>query len=301
MNSQFEQALADPGIAGTNPYAVCVPGALPVHQIAFVDTIHRKFLHAMERRLGTALEIPVSAEQGTIEQAPFAEFVSASEPDACMIPLIATPGGDAILELSPGFVHGLLNVLIGAPENAQRPGRSITGIERHILRECFEGMVAELKAAWSAQGVTFDCGTPMEPETSPVLEGSAVVITALFTFAGVQEPIRLALPALLVRLAAKEANAAPVQSHTTARPLLLAAMRTATLRVEAILGGASLRMGDLLALEPGQVLTLGPPAKCSVDCVINGVSKFRAELISNGQCQALQIVLPIEPRTNFRD
>jgi flagellar motor switch protein FliM len=84
------------------------------------------------------------------------------------------------------------------------------------------------------------------------------------------------------------------------RPLLLDAMLTAEARVEELLSGSSLCMRDLLALAPGKVLALGPPANCSVECVINGVSKFRAELISNGRNQALQIGAPIEIRPGPR-
>jgi flagellar motor switch protein FliM len=132
------------------------------------------------------------------------------------------------------------------------------------------------------------------------MEGSAVVVSSLLSLGGAQECMRLAVPALLVRLAVKDPNATVVASQAAVRPRLLEGMRTADVRVEAVLGGSSLRMRDLLTLEPGQVLTLGPPANCSVECVINGVSKFRGELVSNGRNQALQIGSPIETRSSPR-
>jgi len=300
--SQLVEAGAD--LAAPPPYDICTLGSLPVDQIGFVEAVHRQFLQTLARRLGDRLETPVSADFAGIEQMQFSDFLNARDRDACLIPLDAEPGGGrAILELSPGFVHRVLGILIGAPENAPRTERPVTGIERHILRECFDNIVLELGEAWASHGVSFEPETMAQgdEQAQPVAEGSAVVVNSLLSLAGTQESMRLAVPALLVRLAVKDMSATIVASQATARPLLLEAMRTAALRVDVILGGSSLRMRDLLTLEPGQVLTLGPPAGCSVECVINGRSKFLGELVSNGRNQGFLIGSPIETRISPRN
>ena len=301
-NSQVTADGAAP--AGGALYAACTPGALPADQIAFVETIHRKFLQSFARRLGETLETPVNTDLVGIEQMPFSDFLNSCDANACQVSLNAAEGTSrAILELSPGFLHRVLAVLIGAPETSVRPERGITGIERHILSGCINALILDLQETWAAYRVNLGAASIAgeDEQAQPVPEGGAVVVTSVLQLGGSQESMRLAVPALMVRLAAIGMHKAKAPLPTASRPILLEALRTAGVQVEAILGGPSLRMRDLMALSPGQVLMLGPPANCSVECVVNGVSKFRGELVSNGRNQAFQIDSPIEPRTNRRD
>jgi flagellar motor switch protein FliM len=304
MHIQSEQAAGGTSLSGPPPYDICTPGILPVDQIGLVEAIHRKFLQSLARRLGDWLQTAVDTDLAAIEQTQFSDFLNSCDGDACLIWLDTKPSvGPAILELSPGFVHRVLSILIGAPENSARPERGITGIERHILRECFDTIVLQLKEAWAGRRVAFEpmAVAPGEEQAQPALGGSAVVIGSLLSLGGDRESIRLAIPALLVRLAVTGMSAAAAPPQAASRPLVLEAMRAAAVRVEAVLGGSSLRMRDLLTLQPGQILTLGPPANCSVECIVNGVSKFQGELVSSGRNQAFQIGSPIETRTAPRD
>jgi flagellar motor switch protein FliM len=63
----------------------------------------------------------------------------------------------------------------------------------------------------------------------------------------------------------------------------------ATLQLEAVLCGSTLRMSDLGAMQPGQILMLGQPAGSALDCLVNGKAKFRGEWITQGDRPALQI------------
>jgi flagellar motor switch protein FliM len=305
MSPNSEVGAAGPPLPGAASYAVCTPGVLPADQIAFVETIHRKFLQSFARRLGETLETPINTDLVGIEQMQFSDFLSSCDANACQVSLNAAAGTSrAILELSPGFLHRVLAMLIGAPENSVRPERGITGIERHILSDCIDALILDLRETWAAHRVNLGAASIAEDEEQaqlPVPEGGAVVVTSVLQLGGSQESMRLAVPALMVRLAAVGMHKAKVPLPTASRPLLVEALRAAGVEVEAILGGPSLRMRDLLALSPGQVLMLGPPANCSVECVINGVSKFRGELVSNGRNQAFQVESPIEPRTSRRD
>jgi len=273
-------------------------------QIGLVETIHRKFLQSLVRRLGDSLETAVTADLAGIEQIPFSDFLNSIDAGGCLIPLNAAPsGGRAVLELSPGFVRRVLGILIGAPDNTPRPERLVTPIERHILSECFDNITLDLREAWASHRVKFEPEPMVQggEQVQPAMEGIAIVVNSVLSLDGSTESIRLALPALLVRLAIKDSSAKVVPAQAAGRQLVLEAMHTASVCVEAVLSGPTLRMQDLLSLEPGRVLALGPPANCSVECVINGVAKFRGELIANGRNQALQIGSPIEIRTNPRD
>lgn len=297
---------ADPGTrpAGAAAYDAVTPGALTADQIAFVEAIQRKFLQALARRLSNDLETPIGADLTAIEQMPFQDFFGSRDENACLISLHAgASGGDAILELTAGFLHRVLAQLIGAPENAARPERGLTGIERHIVRECMDNLILDLRETWASYSIRFEAAAFPTEEQAPAEGapgGSAVVVAALLGFGDAQESIRLAVPALLVRLASTGQNATPAAAPTQ-RPVLLEALRHAEVQVEAVMGGPSLRMRDLLALAPGQVVMFGPPANCSIECLVNGVSKFRGELVSSGRHQAFQIEAPVAPPSSRTD
>ena len=95
----------------------------------------------------------------------------------------------------------------------------------------------------------------------------------------------------LARLAEKHArdrarrasSPAPVQEN------LLAALARATVRVEAVLQGASVRMGDLVAMRQGQILLLGTPPGSPFDCLVNGKAQFKGEMVAAGNRQGFQI------------
>jgi len=273
---------------------------LPADQLAAVEAMHRKFLQSVARRLGDALETSVSTDLSGIEQVDFSDFLRSCDGSACLIPLQAgARDSRALLELTPGFLHQVLALLIGAPEDAERPQRGITGIERHILRECVDNLISDLRETWASRGVHLEAASIAQddaPDERPVLEGPAVVFQSVLRLGGSEESVRLAVPALLVRLAVMGRQAKEAPPPAAARPVLLDAMLTAAVRVEALMSGPTVRMRDLLALTPGQVLVLGPPANCAVECGLNGLSKFRGELVSNGRSQAFQIGEPIEPR-----
>ncbi|MEI9975165.1 MAG: FliM/FliN family flagellar motor C-terminal domain-containing protein [Ignavibacteriota bacterium] len=64
---------------------------------------------------------------------------------------------------------------------------------------------------------------------------------------------------------------------------------TATLEVEAVLEGSSIRLADLAAMQTGQILVLAQPAGSQLECVVNGKTKFRGEWIALGDRHGLQV------------
>lgn len=288
----------DAAILAEESYDVCLPGTLPADQVALVETIHRKFLQVLGESLTEALDIPVKTDLIGVEQCERAEFAGSCDPHGCRISLPSSRGPRAILDFTPGFLHRILAILIGAADQVALPERSITGIERHIVRECLDRFIEKLREAWAAAGVRFEPVSFAGEADKPLDEiglGAALVITSIIHFGAAGETFRLAVPPLLIRLAA--AGLKPAAPPPAAGPVLLNALNKAALQVEAILGGPSLRMRDVIGLAPGKVLMLGAPGNCSVECVVNGVPKFRGELVSSGRNQAFQIDAPIESRS----
>jgi len=56
-----------------------------------------------------------------------------------------------------------------------------------------------------------------------------------------------------------------------------------------VLRGATLRMGDLLALKPKQILLLGAPVDTQLDCLVNGTAQFKGEIVADGNRPCFQL------------
>jgi flagellar motor switch protein FliM len=281
---------------------------LPADRVAFVESIHNQFLQAFSQALASYLDTPVSATPAGIEQTPVSVFLEAAESDACLITLDLNPiRGQAWIGLGNGLVFRVLDILLGARPGAVPGTRSaLTDIERHVLHELFDVFVAALNTAWSSTGLDFRIGSdsstqgPM-PTTDP--DGATMVLKCAVRIGDCEESFRVAVPVLSVRLAVLQSERATglAPAETSVLADRLEAVGGATLRLEAVLGGSTLRMSDLAAMQPGQILVLGQPAGSALDCLVNGKPKFRGEWVTQGDRPAFQIDSVIEAAARRRN
>jgi flagellar motor switch protein FliM len=150
------------------------------------------------------------------------------------------------------------------------------------LRDTFEWIARELSAAWQPAGIGFRWTATGVGEAVPV-PGALLVFDCRMDLGEVSATLGIAVPAFLARLAALQCAAAPpADGPAPARGSILSALRRAHATVEAVLCGSTLRMGDLLAMEPGHVLMLAQPAGSALECRVNGKTKFQGEWIGRG-------------------
>jgi flagellar motor switch protein FliM len=101
----------------------------------------------------------------------------------------------------------------------------------------------------------------------------------------------LVLPTFLARMAHLQ-SAASVGRDGDAEPIggsILRNLGSATLSLDAVLRGATIRIRDLLAMTPGQVLTIGNSEDSAFDCLVNGKPQFTGLLVPSGERCALRI------------
>lgn len=286
-------------------YDTCAPDLLPVDQVAFVEGIDNHFLQAFSKAMSDYLDAPCSAASGGIDQVPASTFLDAGRSDACLITLDLSPvRGQAWIGLGKGMVSRVLDVLLGAKLGSTPADRSgITDIERHVLRELFDILVNALNASWSKTGLAFAI-SPGNPsaDLSAAADGTTLVLKCLVRIGEAEESFRIAIPVLLVRLAVlqSEQTEGVASFATGARADLLEALSSASLQLEAVLSGSTLRMSDLAAMQKGQILVLAQPAGSALDCLVNGKPKFRGEWITQGDRPALQIDSVIETAASRR-
>jgi flagellar motor switch protein FliM len=272
-------------------YEGCAPGAFPSGQMAFVRAIQEKFLRTFAQELASRLETPVAARLVAAQPLSSRAFLQSGDDGGCLLTLDAEPApGQALIALSAGLVANLLRVLLDAPSISGEGSHALTEIEAHILREIFELLARELTAAWKPFGVAFRWMSTGAPEAAP-WDGTMLVFDCCLEVDDAPQTFRVASPAYLARLAALQSSPAMAEEASVpARETILRALRRGKVSVEAVLSGSTLRMGDLLAMEPGHVLMLAQAAGSPLECRINGKPKFRGEWISRGDRHALELL-----------
>jgi flagellar motor switch protein FliM len=142
-------------------------------------------------------------------------------------------------------------------------------------------------------------GTAEEVRQAAAPDGTALVLNCKIRLAEAEESFRVAIPVLAIRLAALQSQqnaAGQMTGETAARTARLEAVSGAILQLEAVLGGSSqIRLGDLAAMQPGQILVLTQPAGSQLDCLVNGKAKFRGEWIAQGDRRGLQVDALVDP------
>ena len=282
------------------PCEPLVPGQLAREAIETAGRIHASFLKSLESRLAELLQQPVTTSSPETVQRPFSGVVSDIGSGDRVIALDLSPvRGCGFLTFSPTLLFRVLDILLATPENtAGEERRSVTGIELYILREFFEVFVQSVRDAWEPYYPLAFNQIPAEVEPEPRMvawgDDLALILRATIGLAGITADFGLVVPAFLARMAhlksgtatGRAADREAVGGNTLNR------LGDATLRMDAVLEGASIRIRDLLGLAPGQVLKVGNSEELSFDCLVNSTRQFAGELIaSNGRC-AMKVHTP---------
>jgi flagellar motor switch protein FliM len=284
-----------------NAYDICNPERLPADRIAFVDGIHQQFVQAFGQALTDYLDMPIKAAPAGIMQLPLGKFLEGGAADACMVTLNVARGDQAWVGLSAGLIFRVLDIVLGAPQTAVSAARTaITEIEQHVLRDFFQNLVSTLDSAWRSAGISLSMASIGSAEAisqTVDLEGTAVILNCNVKIGDGEETFRVAMPVLAVRLALENEEKASneVTRETADRTAHLEVLGAAAVQLEIILGGSKIRLGDLAAMKPGQILVLTQPAATQLECLVNGKAKFRGEWIAHGDRHGLQVHAVIDP------
>jgi flagellar motor switch protein FliM len=281
-----------------------VPGQLGRETIGIVEKIHASFLKSLEVELAELLQTSVAVSRGESAQAAFSKVLDETDPDDRVIGLdLAPTRALGFLTFPAQLLFRVLDILLAAPEG--NPGetsyndsrRAVTGIELHILREFFDAFTQSLRKAWepfcpaafNQINAGEEAGLRATYGDDPALILSATISVGREPEALTTE-VRFVVSPFLARLAQmKSTSASHASPSESFRGGVLNSLGGATLRLEAVLDGGSIRIGSLLDLAPGQILVLGNPEGSSVDCLVNNRRQFTGELVAaNGRC-AIQI------------
>lgn len=277
----------------TDP-AECRPELLLPDQMDLASRAFRTFLEGASRSLLNYLGAPVELRFAGANQTSGEAFHEESTGSRILLDLSPSPG-HAHLLLGSGFVSAVLATLLGAPAEGQEAARdSFTEVDYLILQPLVELLAGALRSAWQPVSPAAFRLVPGDRRAGEASDPSSMlVLTAEIGFRNVNDTLKLAVPSLLVRLASQSRES--VDRAPSQRDLVAEALGPAKFEVEAVLRGAGIRIRDLLDLRPGRTLELPHRADTAVDCQVNGVVKFRGELVLSGASLGVQVHSRLAP------
>ncbi len=273
------------------------PDRVSKEQLRSLHFLHDRFAKNLSTSLSAFLRTMTSVTMVSVEQFAYSEFLL-SLPDPTAFYSIAMPPLDGVgaLEVNPAVAFSMVDRMLGGTGDSPAPNRALTEIEQNVMDSVVKLVLEHLTETWRAiTDVRFRIqGRETRPQMLQVMGPNEIVILLGFDvkIADVRGMLNLCIPAAAIESVGEKF----VQgSQRTLRPptaeeeaWLSANLGRVTLPVTAMLG-TTLSAGDLLRLQPGDVIALGHSASQPIDVRVGDVSRFVGQLASDGHGLAVRV------------
>ena len=275
-----------PILTEDGPREMDIVHLLPPAQVAVVEAMHHRFLSSFICALSEILGTPVDGNLVATQPNPGIPAEPIQE--GCVASMATDPGpGRVSISMASSLLFHILDILIGAPPDATKPARSsLTDLEIHILRPVFDLLYSSFRSAWASCPVgfkDFEIQPASQVEIQPPESSATLVLRGELEFGEKKELLTICVPSLLVRQVTTGTGLQPVSARRCIREDVREAILGGKVQIEAVLVGSTIRMHDLLVIEPGQILLLNQSVDTPLECRLNGVAKFIGELGGQGE------------------
>jgi flagellar motor switch protein FliM len=274
------------------------PDRVAKDQLRSLRVMHERWAKGFATALSAFLRAPVDLAVVSIDQLTYAECVSSFADPTAFYALSLAPFEDAgALEINPQVAFALVDRLLGGGGRAVVQNRPLTAIELKMLDGCVDRWLASLTEAWTpvAEATFAVRGRETEPAMLQVAAPDAVfVVVGIDTRIGdSQGLVNLCLPVSLV----ESGRGASAGNWRRQQPAISPVERNwmhdnlgrVPLSVSPFLE-TRLAGRDVLALQPGDVVSLGVALGDPIDVRVGGVKKLRGRLAARQTHAELHIV-----------
>lgn len=288
------------------PYDFRRPDRIAKDQLRAIHLLHENFARSLSSSLSAFLRAYVGINLVSVEQLSFAEFTQCLSSPSCMVSLKMKPfDGNSLLEINPSLVFPILEMLLGGSgKGSSKVNREVTEIEQNILETIFRIMLNDLRMAWSS--VTAIDFILESHETEPQLlqllaPNEAVVAVSMEARIGDNAGMmNMCIPSITVKMLRQKFDQQwsmrRLQSSEQDQERMLKLVRQSELELDVRLKGPTLKFEDLMALEPGKVLTFDYPVDRDLDLMMNGRAKFKTRVVAQGRKRSARLTEPFAER-----
>lgn len=273
------------------------PDRISKEQLRSLHFLHDRYALNLSSSLSAFLRAVTEVTIVSVEQFAYSEFLmSVPDPTAFYSFVMPPIEGAAALEINPAIAFTMVDRMLGGTGTTPAPNRALTEIEQNVLDAVVKLLLEHLTETWrpiaELQFRLQDRET--RPQMLRVTGPNEVVILLAFEMrvAEARGMINLCFPASAMesvedRFAqgwqrARRQPTAAEQAH------LAANLGRIPLKVSTMLE-TRLAARELLALKPGDVLSLGHPASSPVDVRVGQVRRFAGRLTTTDAGAAVRV------------
>jgi flagellar motor switch protein FliM len=262
------------------------PDRVSKEQIHSLHFLHDRFARNVATSMSAYLRSIIDLSVVSVEQFSYSEFLmSLADPTAFYA--LAIPPFDELgaLEISPTIAYAMIDRMLGGVGKVSTPNRALTEIEQNVVDSVVKLLLDALTETWRpivdlAFGIR---GRETRPQMLQVAAPNETVLMVVFDMkiGDVRGMVNLCLPVSIVETTGshfaqawhrqrREPNAVErewVQESLSRVPVSLNAMIQSQLTAR-----------DLLAMIPGDVVSLGVPTHRPIDLMVGNTLKFKGRL-----------------------
>lgn len=301
-----------PGVPGSGgrgvarPYDFRRPKWVSKEQLRLLQSVHETFARLLGASLTTLARCLVEVHLRGIEQGSYAEFIAALSPPTCVIVFEVEPvRGAAALEFGAPLAFQLVERLLGGAGLLPPRLREFTEVEQRLLERVAVRALGDLEQAWRPAG---PCrfrlaGLETNPQLLQLTAPNEGLLSVVFDvrLGETEGRLTLGFPHLLLDPLVPRTGlpAGPAPARRLVSSEERAGLRQHVLRIRldlrAVLGEVPLAVRELLALRPGDVLSLARPVDAPAVVEIEGVPRLAGRPGLVRRRKAIQ-VLAVVPR-----
>ena len=243
------------------PYNFRRPDRISKEQVRSIHLLHDRFARDVATSLSAYLRIGTEVTLVSVDTLTYSEFLmSLPDPTAFCSLGLAPVDGLGALELNPGVAFAMIDRMLGGRGPSQPANRALTEIEQNVVDGIIRLLLENLTATWR-RSVDVEFRIHARETRPQVLQvaapGDAMVGVAFEVRLGdARGALNLCLPSTLVASLPQGWQNARREPSATESKHLARNLARVEVPLTAVLR-ARLEASDILAMRPGDVISLG--------------------------------------------
>jgi flagellar motor switch protein FliM len=267
------------------PYDFKRPERVSKDQMRALENLHEGFSRNFGASLSGFLRTIIEVKVANIEQMTFSEFTHSLPNPTSFNLLSAEPlEGNICLEISPLIIYPIIDRLLGG-SNADLfiPQRPLTAIELRLVQKILTRAMSALGEAWaSIAPIKFGLvETESNPQLVQIVPPNEVVVVIGFELkmGGRAGTMSLCIPYNVIEPVVEKLSNQSWAAYKRnrrddhLRTRLADRLESAKLTITAVLAETTMKVGDLMNLQPGDVILTEKAANAPLTLLIEGKRK----------------------------
>lgn len=267
------------------------PDRVSREQMRSLHFMHDRFARNFSSSLSAYLRTITEVNLVSVEQLSYQEFLLSVPDPTCFNAISIRPlEGAFALEVNPQLVFPIIDKMLGGPGEPLKSMRTMTDIEQSIFDGILKLILDDLRESW--KGI-IDLDFKIQArETSPqliqIVAPNEVVLLVVFEvkMGSVVGMINLAIPSIILEPVASKFDQEMYTGYKKSANfeearLLMESLKRCMVTTCAEIRGTHLRLSDILALQPGDIVPLTKRFDAVLDLTVDGIPRYQGYVALN--------------------